>query len=69
MNFSNGDVILLILLYGLVQIYARAEVDTQVLAYSEGDVVPCTVSADMNLSQTTGELVKVSRVPHQTERN
>ena len=32
------------------------------LAYSEGFVVPCTVSADMSLAQATVELVKVRRV-------
>lgn len=60
MNFWNRDVILLSLSLYRVQIFAKTEADTQVLAYSEGAVVPCTVSADMNLSQTTGELVKVS---------
>lgn len=43
----------------LLQIIARTEADTQVLAYSEGAVVPCTISADMSLAQATAELVKV----------
>ncbi|XP_058501182.1 60 kDa SS-A/Ro ribonucleoprotein [Solea solea] len=40
-------------------IFARTEVDTQVLAYSEGALVPCTVSADVTLAQATTELVKI----------
>ncbi|CAB1427658.1 unnamed protein product [Pleuronectes platessa] len=43
----------------ITMIFARTEVDTQVLAYSEGAVVPCTVSADMTLAQATVELVKI----------
>ncbi|KAK2822107.1 hypothetical protein Q5P01_022172 [Channa striata] len=43
----------------ITMIFARTETDTQVLAYSEGDLVPCSVSADMSLAQTTVELVKI----------
>ncbi|XP_035027213.1 60 kDa SS-A/Ro ribonucleoprotein [Hippoglossus stenolepis] len=43
----------------ITMIFARTEVETQVLAYSEGAVVPCTVSADMTLAQATVELVKI----------
>lgn len=39
--------------------FARTEADTQVLAYSEGALVPCSVSADMTLAQATAELVKI----------
>lgn len=40
-------------------IFARTEVDTQVLAFSEGALVPCSISADMTLAQATAELVKL----------
>ncbi|GAA6222537.1 60 kDa SS-A/Ro ribonucleoprotein [Lates japonicus] len=43
----------------ITMIFARTEADTQVLAYSEGALVPCTVSADMTLAQATVELVKI----------
>ena len=46
------------------QLIARTEVDTQVLAYSEGAIVPCTIAADMTLAQATIELVKVCRTFH-----
>lgn len=46
----------------LSQIFARTEVDTHVLAFSEGALVPCSVSADMTLAQVTVELVKVRHV-------
>lgn len=46
----------------LAQIFARTEADTHVLAYSEGALVPCSVSADMTLAQATVELVKVRHV-------
>lgn len=46
------------LLY-LSQFFARSETDTRILAYSEGALIPCSVSADMTLAQTTVELVKV----------
>lgn len=43
----------------ITMIFARSEADTHVLAYSEGAVVPCSVSADMTLAQATFELVKI----------
>nr|XP_020507882.1 60 kDa SS-A/Ro ribonucleoprotein [Labrus bergylta]XP_020507890.1 60 kDa SS-A/Ro ribonucleoprotein [Labrus bergylta] len=43
----------------IAMIFARTEADTDVLAYSEGAVVPCSFSADMTLSQATVELVKI----------
>lgn len=49
-----------LLFFCLAQIFARTEADTHVLSYSEGALVPCSVSADMTLAQATFELVKVS---------
>ncbi len=46
----------------MAQTFARTEADTHVLAYSEGAVIPCTVTADMTLAQATAELVKVRHV-------
>lgn len=43
----------------ITMIFARTEVDTEVLVYTEGALVPCSISADMTLSQVTAELVKV----------
>ncbi|XP_047444588.1 60 kDa SS-A/Ro ribonucleoprotein [Mugil cephalus] len=43
----------------ITMIFARTEADTQVLVYSEGAVVPCSISADMTLADTTVELVKI----------
>ncbi|KAM4604896.1 RNA-binding protein RO60 [Polymixia lowei] len=43
----------------VTMVIARTEADTQVLAYSEGVVVPCTISPEMSLAQTTAELVKI----------
>lgn len=43
----------------MAQIFARTEADTHVLAYSEGAVIPCTVTADMTLAQAAAELVKI----------
>ncbi|TKS80142.1 60 kDa SS-A/Ro ribonucleoprotein [Collichthys lucidus] len=43
----------------ITMIFARTEADTHVLAYSEGALVPCSVSADMTLAQATVELVKI----------
>uniref|UniRef100_A0A3P8RXG3 Ro60, Y RNA binding protein n=1 Tax=Amphiprion percula TaxID=161767 RepID=A0A3P8RXG3_AMPPE len=43
----------------ITMIFARTEADTHVLAYSEGAVVPCSVSADMTLAEATVELVKI----------
>ncbi|KAF0047219.1 60 kDa SS-A/Ro ribonucleoprotein [Scophthalmus maximus] len=43
----------------ITMIFARTEVDTQVLVYSEGALVPCTVTADMTLAEATVELVKI----------
>ncbi|XP_029380416.1 RNA-binding protein RO60 [Echeneis naucrates] len=40
-------------------IFANTEIDTQVLAYSEGALVPCRISTDMTLAQATVELVKI----------
>lgn len=42
-----------------LQTFARTEADAEVLAYSEGAVVPCSVTADMSLAEVTSELVKV----------
>lgn len=39
--------------------FVRTELDTHVLAYSEGALVSCSLSADMTLAQVTAELVKV----------
>lgn len=39
----------------------RTEADTEVLAYSEGAVLPCSVTADMTLAEVTSELVRVRR--------
>lgn len=60
--YERDDVTLFFSPLCLVQIFARTEADTQVLAYSEGALVPCTVSADMTLAQATVELVKVRLV-------
>ncbi|CAJ1071783.1 kDa SS-A/Ro ribonucleoprotein [Xyrichtys novacula] len=43
----------------ITMIFARTEADTDVLAYSEGAVVPCSITADMTLSEATVELVKI----------
>ncbi|XP_029970734.1 RNA-binding protein RO60 [Salarias fasciatus] len=43
----------------IAMIFVRTEADTHVLTYSEGAVVPCTVSPDMTLAETTIELVKI----------
>ncbi|XP_055359856.1 60 kDa SS-A/Ro ribonucleoprotein isoform X2 [Betta splendens] len=43
----------------ITMVFARTEADTRVLAYSEGALIPCSVSADMTLAQTTIELVKI----------
>lgn len=43
----------------IAMIFARTEADTQVLAYSEGAVVPCVITPDMTLAETTVELVKI----------
>ncbi|XP_069020667.1 RNA-binding protein RO60 [Embiotoca jacksoni] len=43
----------------ITMVFARTEADTQVLAYSEGAVVPCSVTADMTLAEATVELVKI----------
>ncbi|XP_014844314.1 PREDICTED: 60 kDa SS-A/Ro ribonucleoprotein [Poecilia mexicana] len=42
----------------ITMIFARTESNTQVLAFSEGAVVPCSLSADMSLAEVTAELVK-----------
>ncbi|KAM6949007.1 RNA-binding protein RO60 [Aplochiton taeniatus] len=43
----------------VAMVIARTEADTQVLAFSEGVVVPCNISCTMSLIQTTAELVKI----------
>ncbi|KAM9790441.1 RNA-binding protein RO60 isoform 2-T2 [Syngnathus typhle] len=43
----------------ITMVFARTEPDTHVLAYSEGALVPCSISADMTLAQTTNELAKI----------
>lgn len=43
----------------LLQIFTRTEANTHVLSFSEGAVVPCSLSADMSLAEVTAELVKV----------
>ncbi|PWA17555.1 hypothetical protein CCH79_00011350 [Gambusia affinis] len=42
----------------ITMIFARTEANTDVLAFSEGAVVPCSLSADMSLAEVTAELVK-----------
>ncbi|XP_061653135.1 60 kDa SS-A/Ro ribonucleoprotein [Phyllopteryx taeniolatus] len=43
----------------ITMVFARTEIGTHVLAYSEGALELCCVSADMTLAQTTDELVKI----------
>ncbi|XP_075954046.1 RNA-binding protein RO60 [Anarhichas minor] len=43
----------------ITMVFARTEADYHVLAYSEGALVPCSVSADMTLAQVAFELVKI----------
>ncbi|XP_047225140.1 60 kDa SS-A/Ro ribonucleoprotein isoform X1 [Girardinichthys multiradiatus] len=43
----------------VTMIFARTEANTHVLAFSEGTVVPCSLSADMTLAEVTVELVKL----------
>ncbi|XP_068557609.1 RNA-binding protein RO60 [Cebidichthys violaceus] len=43
----------------IAMVFARTEADCHVLAYSEGALVPCSVTADMTLAQVTFELVKI----------
>lgn len=43
------------------QVFARTEVDTHFLAFSEGALVPCSITAEMDLAQVTAELVKVKQ--------
>ncbi|XP_074545594.1 RNA-binding protein RO60 [Halichoeres trimaculatus] len=40
-------------------IFSRTEADVDVLAYSEGALVPCSISAETTLSEATIELVKI----------
>uniref|UniRef100_A0A3Q2UJ66 Ro60, Y RNA binding protein n=1 Tax=Fundulus heteroclitus TaxID=8078 RepID=A0A3Q2UJ66_FUNHE len=42
----------------ITMIFAQTEPNTHVLAFSEGTVVPCSLSADMTLAEVTAELVK-----------
>ncbi|XP_024862592.1 60 kDa SS-A/Ro ribonucleoprotein isoform X1 [Kryptolebias marmoratus] len=39
--------------------FAQSEGNTDVLAYSEGGVVPCSLSANMTLAEVTAEVVKL----------
>ena len=60
MDFCNWcDVMLFFWPLCVSQIFARTEADTHVLAYSEGALVPCSITADMTLAQVTFEVVKV----------
>lgn len=43
----------------MTMVLARTETETQVLAYSEGAVAPCAITADMPLAQVTAELIKI----------
>uniref|UniRef100_A0A3Q3X377 TROVE domain-containing protein n=1 Tax=Mola mola TaxID=94237 RepID=A0A3Q3X377_MOLML len=43
----------------ITMMFVRTELDTHVLAYSEGALVSCSLSADMTLAQVTAELVKL----------
>ncbi|KAL0966790.1 hypothetical protein UPYG_G00300180 [Umbra pygmaea] len=43
----------------MAMVLARTEAETHVVAYSEGSVVPCTISADMSLCDVVAELVKI----------
>lgn len=43
----------------LLQIFAQTEGNTDVLAFSDGRVVPCSLSANMTLAEVTAEVVKV----------
>uniref|UniRef100_A0A3B5LGE7 TROVE domain-containing protein n=1 Tax=Xiphophorus couchianus TaxID=32473 RepID=A0A3B5LGE7_9TELE len=42
----------------ITMIFTRTEANTHVLSFSEGAVVPCSLSADMSLAEVTAELVK-----------
>ncbi|XP_078480556.1 LOW QUALITY PROTEIN: RNA-binding protein RO60-like, partial [Lampetra planeri] len=43
----------------ITMVFSRTEADTQVMAFSEGALVPCSISADMSLAQATAEIVKI----------
>ncbi|XP_028833567.1 RNA-binding protein RO60 [Denticeps clupeoides] len=43
----------------MCMVFTRTEADTQVLVFSEGAVVPVTLSPDMSLMQVAAELIKV----------
>lgn len=43
----------------VTMVFATTEANTQVLAYSDGSLIPCSVAAGMTLEQVTAELVKV----------
>ncbi|XP_054608987.1 60 kDa SS-A/Ro ribonucleoprotein isoform X1 [Dunckerocampus dactyliophorus] len=43
----------------IAMVFVKTEANTHVLAYSEGALKLCSVSADMTLAQTTDELVKI----------
>lgn len=45
--------------FSFLQVFATTEANTQVLAYSDGSLIPCSVAAGMTLEQVTAELVKV----------
>lgn len=42
----------------VTMVFATTEANTQVLAYSDGSLIPCSVAAGMTLEQVTAELVK-----------
>ncbi|KAJ0011776.1 hypothetical protein NQD34_012751 [Periophthalmus magnuspinnatus] len=42
----------------ITMVFASTEANTQVLAYSGGSLIPCSVAAGMTLEQVTAELVK-----------
>lgn len=42
----------------MLQVLVQTEAEPQVLVYSEGTIVPCTISADMPLCEVTAKLVK-----------
>ncbi|XP_036822271.1 60 kDa SS-A/Ro ribonucleoprotein isoform X1 [Oncorhynchus mykiss] len=43
----------------MTMVFARTEAETQVMAYSEGAIVPCTITEGMSLRQVATELVKI----------
>ncbi|XP_071233679.1 RNA-binding protein RO60 isoform X2 [Salvelinus alpinus] len=43
----------------MAMVFAQTEAETQVMAYSEGAIVPCTITEGMSLRQVATELVKI----------